>query len=164
MNDKIYSLLLSAIFIIHNLEEYFSFDRMPKIRIFKKIMNRRSFLFSIGIFSLFVLLLSLLNYFLENKILQKINLLILFSLTINSIQHLILSIWYRRIAPGTISAILLMFPCSVLYFLTLFDEKKLDGFTFVEYLILSPIVMGVAIIGTLWFGNFLCSKIYKKGE
>lgn len=163
MNDKIYPLLLSAIFIIHNLEEYLSFDQMPKM-IFKKIVNRRSFFFSINILSLFVILSSILNYFLENRILQRINLLILFSLAINSIQHLVLSFWRRKLVPGTISATLLMLPCSLLYFHALFEKEKLDGFTFIMYLILSPIVMSIAIISTLWIGNILCSKTTKKGK
>lgn len=164
MSDKIYPLLLSTIFIIHNLEEALFFDQMPNIHIFKKIMNRRSFLFSISILSLFVLVSALLNYFLENRAMQRINLLILFSLAINSIQHLVLSFWHRKLVPGTVSAALLMFPCALIYFFALFSKRKLDVFTFIEYLILSPFVMGIAIISTLWLGSYLFSKTNKNGE
>jgi hypothetical protein len=155
---NIYPLLLSFVFIIHNLEEYIYFDQITKPPFFKKIANRRSFLFAIGILSLFVLIVSVLQFFITSGFLQNLNLLILFSLALNSIKHIFLSIWKRTFDPGTISAVLLMLPCSVFYFLKLFDEGKLNGLIVFEYFILSLFVMPIVIMFVLWFGNYLLSK------
>ena len=105
-----YPLLFATVFLVHNLEEFLFFDRMPKFRYAKKIYNRKSFLFSIVVLSLLVIFFSVWGYLHKSSIVRNVNIIILFSLTINAIQHGLLSIWYRRIIPGTLTAIFLCFP------------------------------------------------------
>ena len=168
MTDKIYALILAAIFILHNIEEYLSFDKMPKISLMnllgKKIVTRHSFLFAITFLSFFVLAIGALNYLSENPIFYQINILVLFSLAINALQHLILSLKERRIMPGTLTAALLILPCSILYTMKLFESSKLDSWSFLKYALLSPIVMFISIYISLWLGYLLTKSTYKKGD
>jgi len=153
-----YPLLLAAIFLVHNLEEYIFFDRIPKFRYAKKIFNRKSFLFSIVVLSLLVVFFSVWDYLSSNPIVRNVNIIVLFSLTINAIQHGLLSIRFRRVIPGTISALFLVLPVSALYFMRLYELKSFDLWSFVEYLALSPAVMVILLLITLWFGNRLTRR------
>ncbi len=157
MTDQAYLFVLAAIFIIHNAEEYVFFHRMPKKFIFK---NRKSFLFSIAMLSLLVILSAIFGFlFKESRFFQAVNSVVLFSLSINAVQHVVFSIWYRKILPGTFSAALLIFPFSLLCFTKL---VKWEGFGFIGCLILTPIAMVLFILVTLRLGNWLYSNSLEK--
>lgn len=151
LSSKIYAFVLAAIFIIHNIEEYLSFDRMLKLP-GKKIFNRKSFLFAIVLLSSLVVLFSVLNYFIDSEVLQKINIVILFALSVNAVQHVIASLRHRRMLPGTYSAAFLILPFAVLYFMKLQKIMMLDFFSIIGYLIVSTAVMIFSIYGSLWLG------------
>ncbi len=144
-------MILAVIFLLHNLEEWLSFDEMPKPGIGKKIMTRKSFLFSAVLLSSLVILFSLPTF-------EKIHLIILFSLLINSLQHGVLSIRHRRIVPGTYTALLLIFPYSLFLLARMIQEGKTDVLTLIVNLILSPFVMGLSIVSTLFLGYYLFSN------
>lgn len=146
-----YPFVLAAIFILHNFEEWYFFDRLPKLGPFKRFANRNSFLFAISLLTVLVIVCSF-PYF------QKTHLIILLSLMINAIQHGVISIWYRRIIPGTFSALLLMLPFSTIYLIKLFSGTGLGLKMFIYNLFLSLIAMGIAIWTTLWLGNFIFSN------
>ena len=150
MSDPIYPFILAIIFLMHNYEEWLSFDSMPKFSFIKKYFHRKAFLFAISVLSVLVTVFSF-PYF------QKMHLIILFALTINALQHCFLSIWHRKLIPGTFSALFFMLPFSLFCLIKLFQEGALDFPKFIKYLILSPIVMIISIGTTLFIG----SKLFK---
>ena len=155
----VYPMLLATVFLMHNLEEMIFFDRMPKFRYAKKIFNRRSFLFSLTVLSILAIFFAVWGYLYRSPIVQNVNIVVLFSLTINAIQHGLLSIWYRRIIPGTLTALFLVLPVSALFFMKLYELKALTCWSFVGYLILSPTVMIASILITLWVGNLFINEV-----
>jgi hypothetical protein len=154
-----YSLLMAAIFLVHNLEEFLSFDRMPKFRYAKKITNRKSFLFSIVVLSLLVIIFSVWGYLSKSPIIQNINIIVLFSLTINAIQHGLFSIRYRKIVPGTLTALFFVLPVSALFFMRLYEMRAFDCWSFVQYSIVSSVVMIASLWITLWIGNRFANRV-----
>ena len=156
---NIFSMLLATVFLLHNLEEMIFFDRMPKFQYAKKIFNRGSFLFSIVVLSLLAIFFAVWGYLYRSPIVQNVNIIVLFSLTINAIQHGLLSIWYRRIIPGTWTALFLILPISALFFMKLYELKALSCWSFVGYLVLSPAVMIALILITLWIGNLFTNGV-----
>lgn len=155
MSIKIYALILAAIFIVHNVEEYLSFDEMKKMGfkfLGKNRVTRGAFLFAITFLSLLVVLLSVLNYLFDNDLFQKANTIVLFALTINALQHVIASIWHRRVLPGTLSAAFLILPFTVFYFIKHQEAMKWDFLGYFEYAIVSIAIMVLSIYGSLWLG------------
>lgn len=155
MNEQVIFFILALIFMIHNWEEYISFDQMPKPWVGKKILNRRNFLFATILLSLIVLLLSF-PYF------KKVHALVVSVLAINSLQHVVLSLWHRRVVPGTLSALFLMLPFCFLYFARLFREGEMDLCGLLQYLILAPIAMVISIMIALWLAHFIFSNKQKR--
>jgi Protein of unknown function with HXXEE motif len=147
MSDACYPFVLAGIFVLHNVEEYISFDRMPKSLFGQNWMHLNSFLFSILVLSSVLLVAA----FCKNEIL---NIIILFSLMLNALQHCVLSIWYRKMTAGTFSAMFLMLPFSILYLLHLFESGAINFYSFIVYLLVSPVVMVGSILATLGVGNY----------
>lgn len=148
MNESTYPFILSLIFVLHNAEEYISFDRMSKIIPMKKW----SFLFSIALLSALVVL------FAASEVFAGANIVVLFALLINSLQHCLLSIWHKKMVAGIYTALFLMLPFSVFYFIRLCELGIINYGNFLAYLAVSPVIMVISIVGTLRLGDYLFSN------
>jgi hypothetical protein len=160
MIDSIFfTLSLPLIFIIHNIEEYISFDKYP-IPLIKRFNDRSVFKYALIILSMTVTTILALNYCYNSKILHFLTIIILFSIFINGIQHCALSLVLRKITPGTFSAAILILPFSVL----VFYNEKMSLFNKIEdvliYLFISMPIMYISIVFSLFCG--LCIKKFIK--
>lgn len=165
MNEKTYVLILALIFVLHNIEEYASYDQIPSAYfklIGNKIKNSRAFLYAIIILSAVVVLTALLNYFFSNKILETSIIILVFSILINALQHVVGSIWHRRFLPGTFTGIFLIIPFSIVYLIRFYANMKMDFYGLMLYISLSIIVMLLSIYFSLKLGYFLMKLTHKK--
>ncbi|MBI5346676.1 MAG: HXXEE domain-containing protein [Chlamydiae bacterium] len=165
MNEKTYVLILALIFVLHNIEEYASYDQIPSAYfklIGNKFKNSRTFLYAIAILSIVVIFITLLNYFFSNKILETSIIILVFSILINALQHVIGSIWYRRFLPGTFTGIFFIIPFSIVYLIKFDANMKMDFYNLLLYISLSIIVMFLSIYFSLRLGYFLMKLTHKK--
>ncbi len=151
-------LFFSLIFILHNLEEYFFFKVPLK---FKKTLSKKAFLYALILLSLTVLFLSIANIFIDSIFLKKIIFITYSAIFFNAIQHLILSCNYKKIIPGTITAICLIIPLYINYFVKEGIKTYSNFSTFIFYIILSIILMYASIVTSLFIG-FNLTKIIDK--
>jgi hypothetical protein len=167
MNEKIYFLLLALMFVLHNIEEYLFYYRMPPayLKLIEgKFNNPRCFLYAISLLSLLAMFLVLLNYFTSSEIVKTATFIMCLTIFINALQHLVASLWYRKILPGTFTATFLIVPFSIFGWIKLHHLIKIDFYSFMLYLIVSLIVMVLLIHGSLWFGYFLIKLLPKTGD
>jgi hypothetical protein len=167
MHTKIVGLFLPVVFIVHNIEEYRSFEKFKTFylkAINSKFRHRTVFLYALMILTIFVSGVCISNYLMTSQILRFATTIVAMSLLANGIQHCISSLWARKILPGTISAIFLLIPCSAIYLVFLEKETQFSILDIVGWFIVSMIVMFLSIRASLWIGYFLfkrsnsCSK------
>lgn len=166
-NTIILVLLLPLIFILHNVEEYISFDQFKDIYlkvIGRDFFDRNIFLFAISFLSISVSSIIIANYFISNHYLQLVTVIIVFSIFINGIQHCIGSLICRKILPGMLTAVFLIIPFSIIFILKLKYEILFGIKDFIVYMIVSAVVTYVAIFVSLFFGYFLNKLIKFKGD
>lgn len=155
METKILGLFLPAVFILHNVEEYRSFEDFKAFylkTIDPKFCNRKVFLYALIILTLFVSGICVLNYSMSSQALRFATTIINVSLLLNGIQHIVSSLWMRKFLPGTISAAFLLIPCSLVYLVFLAKETHFGIVAIVTWVLLSIIVMFVSIRISLWLG------------
>lgn len=119
MHDTPFSLLFPLLFIAHNLEEmrrieafkqtYFRF-MIPKFRDCALFKRATIFL------SIFVAIIIGLNYLMTSYFLEVLSIFIFFAILMNALQHIGMSLWVRRMTPGTYTAIFLLVPYAILLF------------------------------------------------
>lgn len=155
MQTKIIGLLLPIILILHNIEEYRSFDEFKTFYLKKmnpKLLHRKVFGYALILLTLFVSALCISNYLMNRPLLQFATTLVALSLLINGMHHCISSLRMRKMLPGTLSSIFLFIPCTVVYLIYLERETPFGLFDLVRWSILSMILMFVAIRLSLWTG------------
>ncbi len=148
MDSLLFAVALPLIFIIHNIEECMNFnDSVPT---FFKIIgghfyNRMIFTYAVTILSLVVVTASILNYLIVGQLVHVFAVIVVFSMLINGLQHVLGSIWQRKMVPGTWSSIFLIIPfCSLTFYSERFDVLQSIHHT-LTYLLVSVVVMIVSI-------------------
>ena len=104
------------------------------------------------ILTLFVSGICTANYLMTSRTLGFATTIIVMSLIINGIQHSVSSFLARKILPGTISAIFLLIPYSIVYLIFLEKEIQFGIFNIVKWSILSIILTLLSIHVSLWIG------------
>lgn len=163
MHTKILGLFLSIVFIVHNIEEYRSFEDFKAfyLKAINSIFHHRTvFLYALIILTIFVSGLCISNYMLTSQALRFATTIVAMSLLTNGIGHCISSVLNRNILPGTISAIFLLIPCSVVYLVFLEKETLFGVFDILGWFLVSMIMMFLSIRASLWIGYLL----YKRSE
>jgi hypothetical protein len=123
-----------------------------------KFVNKAIFRYAISFLSIFVIIIAMLNYHHTNIIIHIITVTVLMAIFINGVQHCVISLIYKKILPGTITAIILIIPFSLWVFLS---EKILFSLGFFIYLVLGFVVMYIFIILSLSFG-YVINKLFNK--
>ena len=161
MHTEIWGLFFPAVFILHNIEEYRSFEVFNAFylkAINSKFRHRMVFLYALIILTVFVSGLCISNYLMTSRILRFATTIVSMSILTNGIQHCISSLWARKILPGTISAIFLLIPCSAVYLVFLEKETQFSVLDIVGWFIISMIVMVLSIRASLWIGYLLFKR------
>ncbi|HEV2614120.1 MAG TPA: HXXEE domain-containing protein [Gammaproteobacteria bacterium] len=158
VNSLLFTVVLPVIFILHNIEEYVSFD--PSAWSFYRFIgnefyNRAVFFYALCLLSITVIVAVTLNYIYAGSLLHALVVITFFSIFINSLEHCAVSLWRRKILPGTISSVLLIIPFS-LYALIVGHKDMFVGIQgALNYVFVSFIVMVVAVFLGLWSGFFI---------
>lgn len=154
MKIEEFNLLLPVIFSVNNYEEYYFFSEFPK-QYFRfvgiRFNDRGVFLYAIMILQIFVTVLIGINYFSNNEIYDVLLLIVNCSIVINILQHIVASFVFKKIVPGTRSALLLLTPYELIYFKSL----RLDAPEILFYFSISFLIMPLFIYVSLWTGYFL---------
>lgn len=156
INSGLFTILFSVFFLLHNLEEYLSFDKNPKI--YQKtscglLKNRTVFAYAAIFISIVVIAILTLNIFFKNV--RPLATLVILSILINAVQHVILSLCLRRVVPGLLTACFLIIPFSIVALTrSTFPSWK----SLLVYGATSLVVMYSITILSLLFGNYIFSK------
>ncbi len=164
MDTKILGLLLPVVFILHNIEEYRSFEDFKAFyfkTIHVKLRHRKVFGFALLILTLLVSLICIANYLATNSFLGFATTIVAMSLLINGIQHSVCSCLARKLLPGTISAIFLLIPCSIVYLAFLEKETQFGISSIISWSLVSVVSMFVSIHISLWIGYFFFKRSFK---
>jgi hypothetical protein len=163
--EKTYTLILALIFVLHSIEEFFSYERAP-VQYFnllsRRLNNPSVFFYAIILLDTLVVLIVLLNWFFSNTLLDIVVRVIFFSLFINTLQHILGSFWFKRILPGTYTATFLILPFSVACLMGLHENMRITLLQTLLYLALSPLAMFASIYSSLWLGYFLVKISFQK--
>ncbi len=146
------NLLLPAILAVHNLDEYCQYDNFVREfygRLPKKLTTRRVFGGTAVLLTLVVLLLSALTYSLRSGTLVMISRVAMFALMLNGIGHCVLSLKRRTWVPGTLSAITLILPYSVVAILATYSSGN-SFLSLFRYAALSAITAPLVITACLF--------------
>lgn len=144
MKTVVLGLLLPVILILHNAEEYWSFEEFKKthLRFIKeKFRQRKIFLYALVILTTCASGICISNYFVGGRTFQFVTTIIVLSLFLNGIQHCISSLWARKILPGTISAAFLLIPYPIFYLVSLENEIRFGIFDIMRWSLLAVIFM-----------------------
>ncbi len=158
MSSEAWGLLLPVAAIIHNAEEYVSFDKFRQSFLSKldpKLQERRVFAWALLIITLFITVITVSNYFVGSAILQFLTTLIALALQLNAIQHLFLSFKTEKLVPGTISAVLVVMPACLLYLMQLKMEIHYTPFDIVIWSLLAALFMYASIHISLRIGYLI---------
>lgn len=160
MKTTAFGLLLPAIMILHNTEEYRSFERFKNVylkSIDEKLRKKSVFLYALAILTISAAGICVANYFIGSRTSQIATTLVMIALLFNGVQHCTFSLWYRKMLPGTVSGLFLMIPYSLIYLILLENEIKFGFFDFVSWSLLSIIFMILLIRISFRIGYFLHS-------
>lgn len=166
MSENIYYLILVLIFILHNAEEFLFYHKIPQLRfriMGNKIINSKVFLCAIILLSVLAIIFVSLNYFFPVNIIKKSVIVICFAIFINAIQHLVLSLWNRKIFPGTITALFLIIPFSIYGWIKLHEVLNINIYDFILYFIFALLAMYLLIYASLLFGYY-CVKFIRPSK
>lgn len=158
MQSKVFGLFLPLIFILHNIEEFRSFAVFKEFyfkKINKKLKHKRVFFYSLVILTVFVSGICIGNYFASSQAVHLMTTLIAMAFLINGLQHCITSLWMHKVLPGTISALFLLIPSSVTYFILLEKETQFGILELISWILFSVIFMYLAIHASLWLGYLI---------
>lgn len=161
MCTKILGLFLPMAFILHNVEECRSFEEFKIFylkKISPKLCHRIVFLYALIILTLLVSGICIANYWTASRALECATTIIAISLFVNAVQHIVSSYLARKMIPGTISAILLLIPCSLVYLFVLERETRFSIFDIVTWGIISIILTPLSIRLSLWIGYLLFKR------
>ena len=161
------NLCLVIIFILHNYEELHGFELFKKV--YAKFSNGLLgdydiFRYAIIFLNTMVILLSIAEYIVENHVTKIIFIVLVFSILINAVQHIVLSVRYQKMLPGIYTSIILIIPYFVLLILTSSVYMTLLRQNFLEILIFSLLTISVSPYLSLAIGYLSkqCFKILRK--
>ncbi|MDX2164601.1 MAG: HXXEE domain-containing protein [Gammaproteobacteria bacterium] len=155
MNSLLFAIALPLFFIIHNIEECVNFDyTVPTL--FRLIggyfYTRMIFIYAVSILSLTVLIISVVNYYVMGELIHALAVIMTFSILINGLQHVVASIWERKMLAGTWSSLLLTVPfCATVLYQERDDVLQSVHHT-LTFLLISVIVMIVSIFVSFLMG------------
>ena len=162
INSLLFTIGLPLIFIIHNIEEYFTFNHStvsPLKFIGAEFCDRNVFLYAVTILSVGIIAFMTLNYLYISQFFQLMSIVILFSILINGLEHFIGSIFYKTVLPGAVSAVLLMIPFSIYGLFMGRDEIFGSIKGALTYILVSIVIMFVSIFISFWLGFFISKQI-----
>lgn len=162
LNSLFLTLGLPAVFIIHNIEEYFRFNHStvsPLKFIGNEFCDRDVFLYAVTLLSIGIIACLMLNYFYTNPIFQLMAVVIVFSLLINGLEHFLGSLFYGTVLPGAVSSVFLMIPFSSYGLFMERDEIFGSIKGALMYIFVSIVIMFVSIFISFWVGFFISKKI-----
>lgn len=169
MSERIltFSLLLPLIFILHNIEEYVSFDQFKEfyVKLAGKILaDRNVFFIAIIFLSIIAVTIIIANYFLHNYYLQLAAVITVFSIFFNGLQHCFGSLVFKKLLPGTLTSIFLIIPFTIIFIFKLKNEVLFKINILIACMLISVIVLFLAIFVSLVFGNLVNNLInFKRG-
>ena len=158
INTKTLSLLLPVIFVIHNIEEYLSYDKLANYYfkfIEPKLNDSKVFLGAISLLSIIVVLIVGCNYCTCNRITNILTMIVFLSIFINAILHCIISLFCKKILPGIITSILLIIPYSIIFIIHMRKESIFEFKYIMLCSIISLIVMRISILISLRISYWL---------
>jgi hypothetical protein len=158
MTSLLLTVGLPLTFILHNIEEYFTFEHSavsPLKFIGNEFCDRDVFLYAVTILTVGIVAFMTLNYFYINQFFRLMAIVVLFSLLINGIEHFIGSLFYRRVLPGAVSAVGLMIPFSIYGIVAERAEIFATTKGALTYLLVSVVIMFVSIFISFWVGFFI---------
>nr|WP_063573148.1 HXXEE domain-containing protein [Luteibacter rhizovicinus] len=122
MNLSTLCLFFPFILGIHNAEEYLhygDFVRDYDGRVTARFLGRPVIRNAGVLLTLVAAVVCLLACLSQNEVLTEIFVVATFALTLNALGHIVMSLRRRSITPGTVSAVLLVLPYSVLVIIVL---------------------------------------------
>jgi hypothetical protein len=155
------SLLLPIIFALHNIEEYYSFEKFQQtyLRNINQFITASAFLYSIIMLNIIVVVLVYTNYFFSSQFTELLTLVIGSALFLNGFQHVIGSLILRKILPGFITSCVFILPLTILFILTARTNILIQFKSFYTYILISIVVMYISIVISLVFGDSMSRLI-----
>lgn len=120
------TLLLPLVLAVHNLDEYAKHEDFVDAyypRLSRKLTARPVIRNAVVLLTVSVALLAGFSYVYNDDVLRTICTVAIFALMLNAISHCVLSLKRRRILPGTLSAVLLVLPYSVVAIMITHSES-----------------------------------------
>jgi hypothetical protein len=159
MNFNILFLILAFVFIVHNIEEWLKYEDLMRIahkmahkKVNPKLIDRFVFGTALIILSLVVFTISIIELILYPHFVMIFTKIIIFSVFFNAIWHCIVSILEKRLIPGTISALTLIIPISLLLIYMMFNDLGDTFFNLIIYIIFAMLVVPISIYTSLYIG------------
>ncbi|MGC9292817.1 MAG: HXXEE domain-containing protein [Acidobacteriaceae bacterium] len=155
-------LLFPIILAIHNIDEYSCYDDFVRAfhpRLAKKLTTRRVIRDAAILLTLAVAVLGALTYVYKGAVLTMISKVAIFALLLNGIGHCVLSIKRRALVPGTLSAVALVLPYSVIAIVIM---RTSTGDTFRSlfcYALFGALSIPLAVLSFLWISYGLSQLI-----
>lgn len=165
MYKTILSLFLPIIFVLHNYEEFRGFGRFKEV--YSKFAagcfgNQDVFKYAIIFLSTIVVIAVGGNYLFDTYFTRFACLVVVFAIFINAVQHILLSVRYRKILPGTYTSFFLIIPYFVILILTAGIDVMLFKQHFFKVLFFSVIVMLLSVYLSLVLGYIFKIYVTKK--
>lgn len=135
-------LFIPIILTVHNAEEYFAFEEMDKLPFFP-CRERRVFLRALILLTLFASLIAFANYWMQGW--QFMTTILVLALLLNGMQHLLSSLWLKRVVPGTYTAAFLLIPYALLYLWAFSRESTFGVGDLFYWSLLSAMFMAASI-------------------
>jgi hypothetical protein len=147
------NLLCPAVLAIHNMDEYSSYDDFVRVyhsRLVTKLTTRRVVKNAAILLTLTVAVLALRTYFGQNAILVTLSKVAVFAIMLNGIGHCVLSLKRRALAPGTLSAIAVVMPYSLIAIAAMQSTHGDSFLSLFIYAIYGALAVPVAALSFLW--------------
>ena len=155
MTFLVLSLLLPVVLAIHNFDEYARYDGFVRIyhsRLPERVTTRRVVRNAAILLTLAVAALGALTYTNRSPFLVALSKVTIFALLVNGIGHCITSLKRRTLVPGTLTAITLVLPYSVIALVVMRTNLGDSGWSLLRYAAFGALAIPLATISFLWLG------------
>jgi hypothetical protein len=161
-------LALSVAAAVHNLEEWRGYEKWAHVfhrRLNARLNNRRVCGIALILLSAALLILGVAEFAEGPGWTTAYSKVAVFALLVNALGHCVKSVRAREVVPGTISALLLIMPLSLIAIYAMRHDHGDSGKTLALSFIAALPVLPIAVYGSLWGGflvNGLLARIVRR--
>lgn len=157
-------LVLPVVLAVHNVDEYRRYDEFVQVyqgRIPARFITRDVLRNALTLLTFIAAVISIVTYFFRTEVLISLSKIAVFALMLNAIGHCIQSLSKRRMTPGTLSAITLVLPYSIVAIMVMRSQLGDSVSSLLEFALLGAITIPL-VSGIFIFSGYGLSRIANK--